>query len=101
MARRSTSCRLATAVTWLLLVYTLPSTPSRLRAGVWRDLKKVGAVYLRDGVAVLPARDKTRVGLGMIAAKVEELGGEVVLVEGARLPPEREEAVAARANAAR
>ena len=44
---------------WLLLVYTVPAEPSRLRAAVWRDLKKAGAVYLRDGVCVLPERDET------------------------------------------
>src|SRR5438309_7457883 len=44
------------SVEWLLLIYTLPSQPSRKRAYVWRELKKVGAVYLRDGVAILPRR---------------------------------------------
>ncbi|MGH6916065.1 MAG: hypothetical protein ACREH3_20425, partial [Geminicoccales bacterium] len=27
------------SMTWLLLIYTVPSEPSRLRAAVWRDLK--------------------------------------------------------------
>ena len=36
---------------WLLLIYTVPSQPSRKRAAVWRDVKKAGAVYLRDGRA--------------------------------------------------
>src|SRR5688500_6070286 len=74
---------------WLLLIYSVPSQPSRLRAAVWRDLKKAGAVYLRDGVAVLPARPETTATFREIAARIVESGGEGTLVEGARLPAER------------
>ncbi|MGH2561215.1 MAG: Chromate resistance protein ChrB, partial [Thermomicrobiales bacterium] len=42
--------------TWALLIYVLPSHPSRLRAAVWRDVKRAGAVYLRDGACALPER---------------------------------------------
>ena len=41
-------------VQWLVLIYTLPPEPTRKRAFVWRELKKIGAVYLRDGVCLLP-----------------------------------------------
>lgn len=40
---------------WFVLVYKLPSEPSRYRASVWRKLKAAGAVYLQNGVAALPA----------------------------------------------
>src|SRR5918994_401228 len=40
---------------WFVLVYKLPSEPSRYRASVWRQLKAAGAVYLQNGVAALPA----------------------------------------------
>jgi hypothetical protein len=39
---------------WLVLVYKLPSEPSRYRASVWRKLRSAGAVYLQSGVATLP-----------------------------------------------
>ena len=39
---------------WFVLVYKLPSEPSRYRASVWRKLKAAGAVYLQNGVAALP-----------------------------------------------
>ncbi|ADP83173.1 Chromate resistance protein ChrB [Pseudofrankia inefficax] len=39
---------------WLLLVYRVPSEPTRLRAGVWRKLKGLGAIYLQNSVAALP-----------------------------------------------
>jgi len=88
-------------MTWLLLIYTVPSDPSRLRATVWRELKKAGAVYLRDGVAVLPDRTETRSTFHAIAEKITELGGQATLVEGATLNPEREASLMAQANANR
>jgi hypothetical protein len=86
---------------WLLLIYTVPSEPSRLRATVWRELKKAGAVYLRDGVAVLPDRTETRAAFRAIAAKIDEFGGQATLVEEASLAPERGEAIAAQAKSHR
>jgi len=55
---------------WMLLIYTLPSHPSRKRAYVWRELKKLGSVYLRDGVALLPERDSLREHLSRIAERI-------------------------------
>ena len=73
---------------WLLLVYTLPARPSRLRATVWRDLKTTGALYLRDGVATLPDRPSTRTSLTRIAARATDIGGSAVLAAGAILSAE-------------
>jgi hypothetical protein len=86
---------------WLLLIYTVPSEPSRLRAAVWRDLKKAGAVYLRDGVAVLPDRPPTRVTFREVVAKIDEFGGQATLVADARLDDERSAALIAQAKTAR
>jgi hypothetical protein len=33
---------------WLLLVYRVPSEPTRLRSTVWRRLKSLGAIYLQN-----------------------------------------------------
>jgi hypothetical protein len=41
-------------VCWLMLIYRVPSEPSRLRTAVWRRLKALGAVYVANSVAVLP-----------------------------------------------
>ncbi len=86
---------------WILLVYSVPSQPSRKRAAVWRELKKAGAVYLRDGVAVLPEGPETLAAFRAIAAKVAELGGWATLIEGARLGGEQAEGVIAQARAGR
>ncbi len=89
------------AITWLLLIYMVPSEPSRKRAYIWREIKKVGAVYLRDGVCALPERAETTAAFRRIAAKVEEFGGEATLVEATHLDPKRAEALTAAAQAAR
>lgn len=39
---------------WLAIVYKLPSHPSRIRVNVWRKLKKAGALYYQQGLAMLP-----------------------------------------------
>lgn len=85
---------------WLLLIYTVPAEPSRKRAAVWRDLKRAGAVSVRDGVWALPERDETRDRFQAIAAKVTELDGQATLVEGARIGTERSAEVVAAAQAA-
>jgi hypothetical protein len=81
---------------WLLLIYTLPAKPSRLRATVWRDLKATGALYLRDGVATLPDRPSTRASLTRIAARATDLGGSAVLATGAALSAEDDRQLRAR-----
>ncbi len=88
-------------MTWLLLVYTVPSKPSRLRAAVWRDLKKAGAVYLRDGVAVLPEGAETRAIFQAIVTRIDGFGGQATLIEGGRLDIARAEEVIAQARSNR
>jgi chromosome segregation ATPase len=86
---------------WLLLIYTVPAQPSRKRATVWREVKKAGAVYLRDGVCVLPEQPARVAAFEAIEAKVKELGGQATLVRSARLERERAETIMAQATAAR
>lgn len=43
------------AVSWLLLVVSLPTSSSTARMRVWRALKALGCVPLRDGAYLLPA----------------------------------------------
>jgi hypothetical protein len=75
---------------WLLLVYTLPAQPTRLRAAVWRDLKAGGALYLHDGVGVLPDAPESRMVFESLAVRVREFGGESTLVAGVLLDAGRE-----------
>jgi len=83
---------------WLLLIYTLPSQPSRKRAYVWRELKRVGAVYLRDGVALLPARAELEARLSAVAERIREYEGTVDLVCAPCFSSGRDEVLVARFN---
>ena len=86
---------------WLLLVYTVPAQPTRKRAFIWRLLKKLGAVYLRDGICVLPDRPGTRAGLSAVADKIGEFGGQATLATEAQLDPATIEVVRRQAQQAR
>lgn len=55
---------------WTLLVYRIPPHPSRVRLAVWRKLQALGAVYLQDGVAALPARSDLEENMGVVAEDI-------------------------------
>ena len=65
----------------MLLVYRLPREPSRHRVAVWRKLRDLGAIYLKDGVAALPEDAVTREQLEWLQLRVKEAGGEATLWE--------------------
>jgi hypothetical protein len=60
---------------WLLLVYTVPTTPSRTRAYVWRELRREGALLLRDGVAALADGPAARRWAAEVAKRIGAGGG--------------------------
>ncbi len=65
---------------WLLLVYRVPSEPSRLRAAVWRRLKSLGAIYLQNSVAVLPASPAGERALRKLRSEIVAMPGSAVLL---------------------
>ena len=72
-----------TPISWILLSSRLPREPSRLRLGIWRRLKRLGAVLIHDAVWVLPADAKTREAFEWLAQEIEEQGGTAWVWEGA------------------
>lgn len=78
---------------WLLLSSRLPREPSRLRLGVWRRLRRIGALLLHDAVWVLPAGDESREALEWLAQEIEEQGGTALLWEAISLPSGQDERV--------
>jgi len=76
---------------WLLLIYSVPSNPSRKRAYVWRELKRLGAIYLRDGVALLPDRLELAEALAAIAERIREYEGEADVLQIPPFPPPRQQ----------
>ncbi|MCW7755029.1 RNA recognition motif domain-containing protein [Desulfobotulus sp. H1] len=78
-------------IKWLLLTYKVPAEPARKRVALWRRLKGMGAVYLQNGVCILPkTRDHLRT-LKMLAHEITEMGGESVLMETLGLDQANEE----------
>jgi len=65
---------------WLLLVYRVPSEPTRLRAAVWRRLKSLGAVYLQNSAAALPAGESAERALRRLRHEIGEMRGSAVLL---------------------
>jgi hypothetical protein len=65
---------------WLLLVYHVPSEPSRLRAAVWRRIKSLGAIYLQSSAAALPASIQAERSLRKLRSEITDMAGTAVLL---------------------
>ncbi len=85
---------------WLMLNYTLPREPSRLRVGVWRKLKKLGAASLAQSMWVLPDRQGLRAALETLKSEIVTQGGEAMLMS-ASVDAQSEHDFIARLGAAR
>jgi hypothetical protein len=60
---------------WWILVYKIPSEPSRLRATVWREVHRLGAVYLQDGVCLVPDVFDIELNLDALRERIVDMGG--------------------------
>jgi hypothetical protein len=65
---------------WLLLVYRVPSEPSRLRAAVWRRIKSLGAIYLQSSAAALPFSVSAERALRKLRSEILDMSGTAVLL---------------------
>jgi len=65
---------------WVLLVYRVPSEPTRLRAAVWRKLKSLGAIYLQNSAAALPASVAAERALRKLRREILDMSGTAVLL---------------------
>jgi hypothetical protein len=65
---------------WLVLVYHVPSEPSRLRAAVWRRIKSLGAIYLQSSAAALPASTQSERALRKLRSEITDMSGTAVLL---------------------
>lgn len=88
-------------LSWLLLTYKVPSEPTTKRIALWRRLKGMGAVYLQNGVCLLPKTDDHVRRLKMLENDISGMGGEAVILETVALDRAQEEKVVARFKADR
>lgn len=77
-------------LSWRVLIYRVPTEPASKRIAVWRDLKRLGGIYLQQCVCIFPNLPKLNDEVDEIAAKIPTLGGETFLLEVPRLSPEAE-----------
>jgi hypothetical protein len=89
------------APSWLLLTYKVPPEPAAKRIALWRRLKGMGAIYLQNGVCLLPKTDDHVRRLKMLENDITEMSGEAVLLETIALDRAQEEKVVARFRADR
>lgn len=81
---------------WLLLTYKIPPEPASKRVALWRRLKGMGAVYLQNGVCLLPKTDDHTRRLKMLENDISEAKGESVILETVALDKAQESKVIAR-----
>jgi hypothetical protein len=65
---------------WLLLIYRVPSEPSRLRATVWRRIKSLGAIYVQSSTAALPASTAAERSLRKLRSEIVDMTGTAMLL---------------------
>ncbi|WP_315139317.1 chromate resistance protein ChrB domain-containing protein [Achromobacter marplatensis] len=65
---------------WFLLVVSLPTGGATARMRIWRKLKSLGCVALRDGAYLLPAQAEQVSHLADLAAETNEEGGQAWLL---------------------
>lgn len=73
---------------WVLLVYRVPSEPSNNRVSVWRELKRLGVLYLQQCVCIVPAFPDCVAGVDAVVAKIVALGGTYNLFRIRELDPQ-------------
>ncbi|MDE2198551.1 MAG: chromate resistance protein ChrB [Rhodospirillales bacterium] len=79
-----------------MLSYKVPSEPARHRMAVWRRLKSLGAIYLNNGVCLVPSNPDHLRQVRILSNEIGEMGGEAVVLEAAPIDPAQRERVADR-----
>ncbi len=65
---------------FLLVVYRMPAKPTAGRVAVWRQLKRIGAIYLHQSVCVFIHNARTRRELQPILDRITQANGEYHLL---------------------
>ncbi|HYW90031.1 MAG TPA: Chromate resistance protein ChrB [Chloroflexota bacterium] len=88
-------------LSWRVLVYRVPTEPASKRVAVWRDLKRLGALYLQQCVCIFPDLPGIAADVQQVADKIPTLGGETFLFEVPRLRSDDEARIIAAFRAQR
>src|SRR6266566_4187237 len=74
--RPSRTVKRGAALSWRVLIYRVPTEPASKRVAVWRDLKRLGALYLQQCACIFPDIPGVTEEVNLVAAKIPALGGE-------------------------
>src|SRR5260370_41448545 len=80
MDNEQVSEKAETGTGWLVLIYRVPPEPTRLRSTVWRRIKSLGAIYLQNSAAALPASAATERALRKLRREIIDMSGTAVLL---------------------
>ena len=75
---------------WLLVAVSTAGAASSTRVAVWRKLKSLGALYLQQSTALLPATPATRRALSALVERVLADGGTAQILPIWITDPEQE-----------
>jgi hypothetical protein len=87
---RSRAVKRGAPLSWRVLIYRVPTEPASKRVAVWRDLKRLGALYLQQCACIFPDIPGLTDEVQQVAEKIPALGGETFLLDVPRLKPEDE-----------
>src|SRR5438132_10628803 len=88
--RPSRTVKRGAPLSWRVLIYRVPTEPASKRVAVWRDLKRLGVLYLQQCACIFPDIPGVTDEVNHVAAKIPALGGETFLLEVPKLQPEDE-----------
>jgi hypothetical protein len=86
---------------WLLLLHQIPRKPDYVRVKVWRRLRRLGAVSIKNAVYALPRSEERNEDLQWVMREIVASGGEATLVEANLVQGLRDVEVEALFNQAR
>jgi hypothetical protein len=69
------------AHSWLLLIHQLPAKPAYLRVKIWRRLRDLGAIAVKNAVHALPMNEETQEDFEWLLREIVEGGGEAFVCE--------------------
>ncbi len=64
---------------WIVLVYSLPATPSGRRVSIWKRLRRLGALSLKNSVYILPFNGELYERVQWLAQEIQASNGDVTL----------------------
>ncbi|HUQ41060.1 MAG TPA: Chromate resistance protein ChrB [Candidatus Limnocylindrales bacterium] len=89
------------ATQWVVLTWRLPASSSTPRVTTWRTLRRMGAVLLTPGAAVVPFGEELLEQCEWLAQRIEESGGEAWVLPVTQLSAREEALIRERQRAGR